>query len=238
MTGRRAWRRRLLAIVAAGGGCSLASADDSERLAALLRGVTSFQASFEQAVINQSGQTVQTTTGTLHWLRPLRMRWETNAPYPQLVLADGQSLWVFDADLAQVSVRSLTASLDGTPAVLLADDATALGDHFNVRTAPPAESSERSGASGKGGAGGLSFTLTPVDDASVFRTLTFTFMPNRVLAAIDTVDHLGQRTRTTFRDARGNLPLDAELFTFKVPEGVDVIGEIPSGHAAEAPHAP
>ena len=222
----------MLAIAAAGLGCSLAHADDSERLAALLRGVTSFQANFEQAVINRRGETVQTTTGTLHWLRPLRMRWETNAPYPQLVLADGQSLWVFDADLAQVSVRSLATSLDGTPAVLLADDATALGDHFDVRATPPAEASERSGT------GGLRFTLAPVDDASVFRTLTFTFTPSEVLAAIDTVDHLGQRTRTTFRDARGNLPLDAELFTFKVPEGVDVIGELPSGHAAEAPHAP
>ena len=222
----------MLAIAAVGLGCSLAHADDSERLAALLRGVTSFQASFEQAVINQSGQTVQTTTGTLHWLRPLRMRWETNAPYPQLVLADGQSLWVFDADLAQVSVRSLAASLDGTPAVLLADDAAALGDHFDVRATPPAEAGERSGA------GGLRFTLAPVDDASVFRTLTFTFTPSQVLAAIDTVDHLGQRTRTTFQDARGNLPLDAELFTFQVPDGVDVIGELPSGHAAKAPHAP
>lgn len=225
----------MLALTAAGWGCSLAHADDSERLAALLRDMTSFQANFEQAVINQSGQTVQTTTGTLHWLRPLRMRWETNAPYPQLVLADGQSLWVFDADLAQVSVRSLATSLDGTPAVLLADDATALGDHFNVRATPPAEAGERSEASG---AGGLRFTLAPVDDASVFRTLTFTFTPSQVLAAIDTVDHLGQRTRTTFRDARGNLPLNAELFTFKVPEGVDVIGELPGEHAAEAPHAP
>lgn len=237
-----AFARRLLAIALAGVGGAAANADDSERLAALLSGLTSFQANFEQAVVNALGETVQTSTGTLHWLRPLRMRWETNAPYPQLVLADGQSLWVFDADLAQVSVRPLAASLDGTPAVLLADDATALGDHFKVRAAAGPEASEPDAAD-QGGDGGanaqrLTFTLVPVDDASVFRTLTFTFTASEVLAAIDTVDHLGQRTRTTFHDARRNLPLAAELFTFKVPEGVDVIGEVPSDQAAEAPRTP
>ena len=189
-------------------------ANDGARLSALLAGMKSFQANFEQVVMNQFGEPLQTTTGTLHWQRPHRLRWETDDPYPQLVLADGKSLWVFDPDLEQVSVQPLAETMDGTPATFLAGTADDLSTHFDVRSD---ETSER----------GLQFVLTPRDEASLFGHLTLTFSAQNALAGLDIADHLDQRTRTTFHNARKNPTLPLALFTFEVPQGVDVIGEVP-----------
>jgi len=207
-----------------------ASADDGARLTELLNELTSFRADFEQVVLDRFGETLQATTGTLHWQRPHRLRWEVDEPYPQLVLADGESLWVYDPDLEQVSVQPLAESLEGTPASFLAGTAEALASQFDVRAEAGAEASaEQSDAR---------YLLTPRDEASVFRDLTLAFSPTGVLTLLDMADHLGARTRTTFTKAAKNPSLEAALFAFKVPDGVDVIGEPPPAGAAKDTPSP
>lgn len=203
-----------------------ASADDGARLTELLNELTSFRADFEQVVLDRFGETLQATTGTLHWQRPHRLRWEVDAPYPQLILADGESLWVYDPDLEQVSVQPLAESLEGTPASFLAGTAEALASQFDVRAEASAEQSD------------VRYLLTPRDEASVFRDLTLAFSPTGVLTLLDMADHLGAHTRTTFTEAAKNPSLEAALFAFKVPDGVDVIGELPPAGAAEDTPAP
>ena len=210
--------------------CALAAAsagaDDGARLTELLNDLTSFRADFEQVVLDRFGETLQATTGTLHWQRPHRLRWEVDAPYPQLILADGESLWVYDPDLEQVSVQPLAESLEGTPASFLAGTAEALASQFDVRAEASAEQ------------GDDRYLLTPRDEASVFRDLTLAFSPTGVLTLLDMADHLGAYTRTTFTEPAKNPSLEAALFAFKVPEGVDVIGELPPAGAAEDTPAP
>lgn len=210
--------------------CALAAApagaDDGARLTELLNDLTSFRADFEQVVLDRFGETLQATTGTLHWQRPHRLRWEVDAPYPQLILADGESLWVYDPDLEQVSVQPLAESLEGTPASFLAGTAEALASQFDVRAEASAEQSD------------ARYLLTPHDEASVFRDLTLAFSPTGVLTLLDMADHLGAHTRTTFTKAAKNPSLEAALFAFKVPDGVDVIGELPPAGAAEDTPAP
>ena len=203
-----------------------ASADDGARLTELLNELTSFRADFEQVVLDRFGETLQATTGTLHWQRPHRLRWEVDEPYPQLILADGDSLWVYDPDLEQVSVQPLAESLEGTPASFLAGTAEALAGQFDVRAEASAEQSD------------ARYLLTPRDEASVFRDLTLAFSPTGVLTLLDMADHLGARTRTTFTKAAKNPSLEAALFAFKVPDGVDVIGELPPAGAAKGTPAP
>ena len=191
------------------------AADDNAQLTALLNDLTSFRADFEQVVMDRFGETLQVTTGTLHWQRPHRLRWEVADPYPQLILADGASLWVYDPDLQQVSVQPLAESLQGTPASFLAGTAEALGSAFAVR----AEENEEQGD--------VRYVLKPHDEASVFRDLILAFSPTGVLTLLDMADHLGARTRTTFANAAKNPPLEATLFVFEMPDDVDVIGDLP-----------
>ena len=203
------------ALLAAGAGYAdeAGEADANSRLQALLAGVTTFQAQFRQTALNRFGETLQTTAGSLHLQRPGRLRWEVDEPYAQLLLADGESLWIFDPDIEQVVVQPLAEAIEGSPAALLAGD---VASRFAVRAARPAA------------AGELRFVLDPRDDTSLFRDVTLTFSPAGVLAALDIVDHLDQITRIAFDATAVNPALDPKLFEFEVPAGVDIVGDMPT----------
>lgn len=201
---------------------ALFASEDSARLAGLLADTSAYRADFEQVVMNRFGETLQTSTGRMHLQRPGRLRWEVNDPYPQLVLADGNSLWVYDPDLEQASVRPLAAAIEGSPAVFLTGMTDDVASHFEVRRAEPAVP------------GGLCFVLAPKDQTSVLQDATLTFSAEGVLVGLDIVDHLGQTTRIGFKAAELNPVLESTLFEFEVPQGIDIIGDVP----ATAPREP
>ena len=200
-----------------------ATADDSKRLAALLDAMASYQADFEQVVASQFGETLQTATGTMHLERPGRLRWRVDEPYPQLIVADGAHVWIYDPDLEQVTVQPFDETVEGTPAMFLTASEI-VGENFRVRMESPAEESTRR------------FVLSPRDpeSRSLFRTITLTFSASGLLTQLAIVDDLDQETRMVFRNGQANPVLESELFEFEVPAGVDVIGNIPGDVAAEA----
>lgn len=199
---------------------ALANAAPSDALAELegrLQRMASFSANFEQTVYGPFGEALQTTRGRLYLQRPGRLRWEVAAPYPQLVLADGESLWVHDPDLAQVTVRPL-AEAAGTPGALLTGVAPQLGSAFSVQPLPEEE----------GEAAGLArYLMRPLAEDAVLQTATLGFATEDVLRRVDLVDHLQQTTRIVFTAAELNPVLDSALFQFEVPPGADVIGHVP-----------
>ena len=109
-----------------------ASPVDAAELEVLLNGMKSFRAEFRQTVAGHLGEVLQTSTGRMHLERPGRLRWEVDDPYPQLVLADGDSVWVYDPDLEQVTVQPLVETLEGSPAVFLTGASADVEAHFAV----------------------------------------------------------------------------------------------------------
>ena len=204
----------------------LANADPNDALAELedrLQRMTSFSANFEQTVYGPFGEALQTTHGRLNLKRPGRLRWEVVAPYPQLVLADGESLWVHDPDLAQVTVQPL-AEAAGTPGALLTGIAPQLGSTFSVQPLPEQE----------GEATGLArYLMRPLAEDAVLQTATLEFSADDVLRRVDLVDHLQQTTRIVFTAAELNPVLDSALFEFEVPPGADVIGNVPVSQSGQ-----
>ena len=195
---------------------AFAHGDDVASLERLLATMNSYRATFQQTVTTRYGETLQTTTGQVTLQRPNRMRWQVDEPYPQLVLADGTSLWVFDPDLEQATVQPLADALAGSPAVFLTGAKDALARHFRVR------------AVSTSAAGESAFSLEPKDAAAVFRDATVTFAADGVLTSLAIVDHLEQTTRMAFAAAELNPVLESTVFEFEVPPGVDVIGDIPA----------
>jgi len=94
--------------------------DAVARLRGFIEGTQSAQARFTQTVIDRKGRRVQEATGIMQFLRPGRFRWEYEKPYSQLLVGDGQRIWIWDRDLNQVTVRRLDRAITGTPAALLA----------------------------------------------------------------------------------------------------------------------
>ncbi len=192
-----------------------ADARAAERLDAALEGLSGFRAEFRQTVTNAGGQLTESAEGTVSLARPGRFRWDYRAP-PQLIVSDGTTVWLYDADLAQVTVRPAAETLVGTPALLLSGQAD-LRAEFDV-------------ADG-GTEDGLAWcVLAPKDVQSDFRELRVGIAGGELRRMV-LVDRLGQTTRLDFDGIVRNPRLDPKDFTFSPPPGVDVIGRAPAGGA-------
>ena len=171
----------------------------------------SYTAHFEQVVVGAAGRLLEASAGTIHLERPGRFRWESLPPHPQLLVADGTNLYVFDAELAQVTIQAATEVFRDSPAQVLMQGPAALARHFGV-------------AQEAGDGGTLAFALTPTDERSLYRSVRLEFADG-LLKRLDILDHLDQATRITFSDAVLNPELPPATFRFEIPEGVDVIGQ-------------
>ncbi|MGH8722949.1 MAG: outer membrane lipoprotein chaperone LolA, partial [Burkholderiales bacterium] len=115
--------RELLLALALALAPALAQADPMERFRDFLRGTQSARATFEQKVYDRERRLVQESKGTFSFLRPGLFRWRYAQPYEQLIVGDGERVWIHDPDLNQVTVRPMARALGSTPAALLAGSA-------------------------------------------------------------------------------------------------------------------
>lgn len=189
-----------------------AAADDAlacvERYVLPLETMT---AEFVQVVRDRDDQITDRTTGSLSFWRPNRFRWDYREPYEQTIVADGERLWLYDADLDQVTVRSLEAGLGSTPAMLLSG-ARSIADGFEGAGIDTVE-------------GWRWCHLLPKDGNADFERVSMVFSPEGRLAGLVMYDKLGQNTRIDFTDLKRNPKLRESRFRFEPPEGADVIGD-------------
>jgi chaperone LolA len=142
--------------------------------------------------------------------RPGRFRWDYTTPYARTIVADGERLWLYEADLEQVTVRRLSAGLGDTPAALLTGQDDFL-KRFTVERTYQAD--------------GLAWTvLRPQASDTDFAELRLGFR-NKLLLALELDDRLGQRTRIDFQSPRVNTAVPADTFRFTPPPGADVIDD-------------
>src|SRR3954462_7838922 len=91
-----------------------------ERFKTFARATQSAKANFEQKVYDRGGKLAQESKGSFVFLRPGRFRWVYEKPVDQLIVGDGERVWIYDRDLNQVTVRRISKALGSTPAALLA----------------------------------------------------------------------------------------------------------------------
>lgn len=164
---------------------------------------------FEQRLMDASGEILEVSSGTLDIERPGRFRWAYAEPYEQQLVADGVNIWSYDVDLAQVTVKPQVQALANTPALLLGGSGSAMDEFEYV---------------GSYEAGGLTWArLRPVDTESGFKRVELAFS-NGVLAKMVFLDNLEQTTLVALYEVRVNEAVDASIFRFVAPEGVDVVG--------------
>ncbi|MCE9680732.1 outer membrane lipoprotein chaperone LolA [Halomonas alkalisoli] len=180
----------------------------ADRLASILEPLQTYQASFEQQILDGSGQRLQQASGTMWLSRPGKFRWEVDAPYQQEVISDGSEVYLYDPDLEQVTVQALDQRVTHTPALLLSGSASELTENYDV-TRQQQGSNE-------------TFRLVPKSPDTLFEELEMTFR-GEALRGLEMTDSTGQRTAIEFRDVRMNQSIDDSRFTFEIPDGTDVI---------------
>ena len=178
------------------------------QLRAFLAETVTFEARFSQVLLEADSAHAQVSEGSFYLHRPQRFRWDYESPAPQLVVADGEHLWLYDPDLEQVTVRRLDDGLSSTPAMLLSGEGV-LEDSFRIGAAYREDGYDW-------------VELAPLSEAADFSGVRVGFQQG-LLASMELMDALGQTTVIRFSDVRVNAPLDAELFRFSPPDGVDVI---------------
>jgi len=180
-----------------------------DQLHAFVRDTQTMRATFTQTVSDGAGRQVAQASGEFVIARPGRFRWSVQTPYKQLLVGDGQRVWIYDEDLNQVVVRNNDRALGTTPAALLAGKED-VERAFEWQSLPDAEGLEWLGA-------------TPKDKDSAFSELRLGFDANG-LAALQVLDNFGQRTLIRLSKLERNPKLAAELFRFTPPAGADVVG--------------
>jgi outer membrane lipoprotein carrier protein len=188
-----------------------------ESLESFLKSSKTGRADFTQTVTSpaRDGQApkVKNSTGTFEFARPNRFKFVYKKPFEQTLVADGQTLWMYDVDLNQVSSNKQANVLASTPAAIIASsgDLKSLEQHFSLQSAPDAD--------------GLSWVVaTPKAKEGSLQSIRVGFKSaNGELASLDILDSFGQRSVLKFQKVEVNPALSAEAFNFKPPAGTDVI---------------
>jgi outer membrane lipoprotein carrier protein len=181
-----------------------------EELHAFLAGLESLTADFRQEVVTRELELVEEARGRVSLKKPGRFRWDYTEPFERVIVADGSRLWLYEADLDQVTVRNLDAGLGETPAALLSGDVDVL-DRF-----------EYQGASTRDGLRWLE--LKPRSQESDFDSIWLAFDSGN-LSQLALEDRLGQTTRIYLSDIEMNTDITDDFFKFEIPDGADIIGE-------------
>jgi outer membrane lipoprotein carrier protein len=215
--------KKLLAIISIAACAMTARADGLGALELFLKTAASGRADFTQVVTSppREGQVARTrnSSGTFEFQRPGRFRFVYGKPLAQTIVADGQTLWLHDLDLNQVTARAQASALGSTPAALIASaaDLRALQADYQLANGPERD--------------GLQWVLaTPrARDGQVqsvrvgLREVEQGGKKTAELAALEIVDSFGQRSLLSFSRVQLNVSLPPETFRFKPPAGADVI---------------
>jgi outer membrane lipoprotein carrier protein len=186
-----------------------AHADAVDALREFTRDAKSGRAAFTQVVTSPDGAKKKTSSGSFEFARPNRFRFAYIKPYEQLIVGDGEQVWLHDVDLQQVTVRPANQALGATPVALLAG--AALDKDFELKALPSAQ-----------GIDWVQATPRVAAETSGFQWLRVGFRAN-TLAAIELQDNFGQRSLLTFADVKTNVAPPADAFRFTPPKGVEVL---------------
>lgn len=178
-----------------------------DSLKEFVRDVKTGRAEFTQTVTSPDGAKKKTSSGKFEFSRPNRFRFTYLKPFEQVIVADGQKVWIYDADLNQASSRKFSQALGATPAALLAGGS--LEKDFDLAAQPAKD--------------GLDWVeATPKAKEGSFKSVRVGFK-GKTLNAIEVVDAFNQRSLLQFSQFVANEPIKAETFVFTVPKGADLI---------------
>lgn len=186
-----------------------------ENLETFIKSVKAGRSDFVQTVTLPAKEgkpdRTKTSSGSFEFLRPHHFRFIYKKPFEQTIVADGQTLWLYDPDLNQVTARKQSQILASTPAALIASavDMKSLQVDFTLTTPPDSE--------------GLAWVqATPKSRDNPLQSIRIGFRQGD-LAVLEMLDNFGQRSYLRFGGLDTGIKLDAKAFQFKPPPNADVI---------------
>lgn len=208
-------RTPLLALVTllfmAMGNVAVADEQSLLELQRLLSQTRSLQGDFEQVTRDQDGQIVEENTGTFAIKRPGLLRWHIEEPFEQLLVSDGENLWVYDPDLEQVTISTVDEQMQQNSALLLSSDLAQIRANYRVDEV-------------RSEGGQKLFSLSPLRNSQAFERLTLSFQ-GETISGWELFTALGERSTFSFKGLKANQEIPDHHFDFEPPADVDVLDE-------------
>jgi len=179
-----------------------------EQFGQFVETVSAARGTFEQFTVAADGQTSRAQAGTFAFARPGKFRWDIETPYPQQVASDGQTLYQYDPDLQQLTVRRLDQSIGSSPAAILFGEGQLEGA-FTVSALPNSDGMSWLRAVPKRPDAGLTQVDIGMREGR----------PSRLLL----VDGFGQTTQVELLTLRSQSEFSANEFVIEPEPGTDVI---------------
>lgn len=196
--------------------CTGATADlsinnlpDAQRLAGYLSNINNLEANFVQHTHDGNNDLLQTQKGKMFLTRPNKFKWISEAPYEQVLVSNGETLWQYDPDLEQVTVQKLDGRLSSTPVLLLSGDANMVSEEYEVYGEMLQDEHH--------------FVLIPKRNDALFDRLRLEFNSAKNLVRMVIKDEVGQKTVINLSKQKTISNIDKNFYDFIVPDGIDVI---------------
>jgi len=187
---------------------SVYAASAVKQLESLMSDFTNYSARFEQFSKDENGRKGEVSTGKMSVLRPNKFYWETLTPFPQLIVSDGQYIWIYDEDLEQATRKTVNADETNGAALILNGNVAALSKKFKISQLID-QGDEKL------------FELTPKSDSN-FESIQLFFV-GKALQELMMKDVLGKQTTILLSNAKLNQKFRSSMFKFTPPKGTDVM---------------
>jgi outer membrane lipoprotein carrier protein len=201
-----------LASVLAMGAFALATtahASALDQFKSFVSGTKAARGEFTQQQVRKSatGKAAPTSSGTFLFARPGKFIWTYQKPYEQLLQADGESLYIYDKDLNQVTTKKLGNALGSSPAAIL------FGSNDLEKNFTLSEAGTRDGLEW--------LNAVPKNKDTSFEQISIG-LRNGMPEAMELKDSFGQTSLLKFHNFQRNPALAAQQFKFDIPKGADV----------------
>jgi len=195
-------------------GVGTAFAGPAEELQQRLSGYESARAQFSQFALSSDGDHAEESSGYFYVARPNRFRWVTEQPFVQEIVSDGESIWIYDPDLEQVTRKPVDAQGNSAPALILNGQISELEQQFSITRIEDSDP------------GVALFELQSLaPEQSTFARIRLLF-EQKQLTELSMEDSLGQRSMLVLHDLVYNPQLPEDAFSFTPPAGTDLIEDL------------
>jgi outer membrane lipoprotein carrier protein len=180
-----------------------------DQFKSFVSGTKSARGEFTQTQV-QKTKTGKTSSGTFVFARPGKFIWTYQKPYEQLLQADGETLYLYDKDLNQVTTRKLGGALGSSPAAIL------FGSNDLEKNFTLAEAGTHDGLEW--------LNATPKSKDTTFEQIGIG-LKDGIPQAMELKDNFGQTVLLKFTSFQRNPALGAQTFKFDVPKGAEVVNQ-------------
>ena len=189
---------------------SYAESSDEDILKRFLDNMQTLEANFKQTLVDDQGIELESTSGVVFLNRPDKFRWDYKIPYTQTIVTNGDTLWFYDEDLEQVTIRDFSTSIENTPSAIFGSYED-LDAQFIIIELGNIEEFDW-------------VELTPRDIESQYNSIRLGFEKDK-LGMMVMFDNLGQVTRIDFTEEVLNKKMDDSIFNFEPPQGIDILDD-------------